>query len=46
VHPPRIDQSARRTCTVAAKDIELVTELTGDRNPLHSDALRREVLER
>ena len=29
---------ARRTRTVTARDIELFTELTGDRNPLHYDA--------
>ena len=29
---------ARRTRTVADRDIELFTELTGDRNPLHYDA--------
>jgi acyl dehydratase len=28
---------ARRTRTVTARDIELFTELTGDRNPLHYD---------
>src|SRR3954466_8117128 len=29
---------ARRTRTVRAEDIELFTELTGDRNPVHYDA--------
>ncbi len=29
---------ARRTRTVRARDIELFTELTGDRNPVHYDA--------
>ena len=29
---------ARRTRTVSGRDIELFTELTGDRNPLHYDA--------
>jgi acyl dehydratase len=29
---------ARRTREVTARDIELFTELTGDRNPLHYDA--------
>jgi acyl dehydratase len=28
---------ARRTRTVTARDIELFTEMTGDRNPLHYD---------
>ena len=32
-----IGQTARRTRRVAARDIELFTELTGDRNPLHYD---------
>jgi acyl dehydratase len=34
---PRVGESARRTRTVRAHDIELFTELTGDRNPLHYD---------
>ena len=29
--------TARRSRTVTARDIELFTELTGDRNPLHYD---------
>jgi acyl dehydratase len=33
----QIGQTARRTRTVTAHDIELFTELTGDRNPLHYD---------
>jgi acyl dehydratase len=33
-----IGDTARRTRTVTAHDIELFTELTGDRNPLHYDA--------
>ena len=37
MQPPRIGQTARRTRTVTARDIELFTELTGDRNPLHYD---------
>ena len=32
-----IGDTARRTRTVEARDIELFTELTGDRNPLHYD---------
>ena len=30
--------TARRTRTITARDIELFTELTGDRNPLHYNA--------
>ena len=33
----RIGDRASRTRTVTARDIELFTELTGDRNPLHYD---------
>jgi acyl dehydratase len=33
----RVGQIARRTRRVTARDIELFTELTGDRNPLHYD---------
>lgn len=33
-----VGQTARRTRVVEARDIELFTELTGDRNPLHYDA--------
>jgi acyl dehydratase len=32
-----VGQVARRTRTVTARDIELFTEMTGDRNPLHYD---------
>jgi acyl dehydratase len=32
-----IGETARRTRTVTARDIELFTEMTGDRNPLHYD---------
>jgi acyl dehydratase len=32
--------TATRTRTVTARDIELFTELTGDRNPLHYDQAR------
>ena len=34
---PEIGQAARRTRLVTARDIELFTEITGDRNPLHYD---------
>jgi acyl dehydratase len=33
----QVGTSARRTRTVRHRDIELFTELTGDRNPLHYD---------
>jgi acyl dehydratase len=33
----QIGDRARRKRTVTARDIELFTELTGDRNPLHYD---------
>jgi acyl dehydratase len=33
----RVGQTARRTREVTTRDIELFTELTGDRNPLHLD---------
>ena len=33
----KVGDVARRTRTVRAEDIELFTELTGDRNPLHYD---------
>lgn len=32
-----VGQTASRTRTVTARDIELFTEMTGDRNPLHYD---------
>src|SRR5438477_9215530 len=35
--PPRVGAIATRTRTVRERDIELFTELTGDRNPLHYD---------
>lgn len=36
--PPRqVGQKAARTRTVREQDIELFTDLTGDRNPLHYD---------
>jgi len=34
---PKVGDTARRTRTVTVRDIELFTELTGDRNPLHYD---------
>ena len=36
----RVGQTARRTRVVTERDIELFTELTGDRNPLHYDEER------
>src|SRR6186997_3484221 len=33
----RVGATASRTRTVHARDIELFTEITGDRNPLHYD---------
>jgi acyl dehydratase len=33
----QVGTTASRTRTVSARDIELFTELTGDRNPLHYD---------
>jgi acyl dehydratase len=37
---PAVGDIARRTRAVAARDIELFTEITGDRNPLHYDSER------
>jgi acyl dehydratase len=34
----QIGASARRSRTVVRRDIELFTEITGDRNPIHYDA--------
>jgi len=34
---PTVGQTARRTRVVTSRDIELFTELSGDRNPLHYD---------
>ena len=34
---PQVGATARRTRLVASPDIELFTEFTGDRNPLHYD---------
>jgi acyl dehydratase len=33
----KVGERARRTRTISPRDIELFTELTGDRNPLHYD---------
>ena len=35
---PVVGQTASRTRVISARDIELFTEMTGDRNPLHYDA--------
>ena len=37
-----VGDKARRSKRVSARDIELFTELTGDRNPLHYDAAAAE----
>ncbi len=34
---PQVGRVARRSRTVSARDIELFTEISGDRNPLHYD---------
>ena len=34
---PEIGQTARRSRDITARDIELFTEISGDRNPLHYD---------
>jgi acyl dehydratase len=34
---PKVGATASRTRTISERDIELFTELTGDRNPLHYD---------
>ena len=34
---PEVGQTARRSRKVEARDIELFTEISGDRNPLHYD---------
>jgi acyl dehydratase len=35
--PPQVGQKASRSRRISGRDIELFTELTGDRNPLHYD---------
>ena len=35
---PRVGQTARRSRTVTAEDIERFTAISGDRNPIHYDA--------
>jgi acyl dehydratase len=35
---PHVGQTARRSRLISARDIELFTEMTGDRNPLHYDS--------
>jgi acyl dehydratase len=37
---PVVGQRAERTRVVGPRDIELFTEISGDRNPLHYDAAR------
>ncbi len=34
---PQVGQVARRSRAITARDIELFTEISGDRNPLHYD---------
>jgi acyl dehydratase len=34
---PKVGQTAKRTRTVTNRDIELFTDISGDRNPLHYD---------
>ncbi len=34
---PQVGQSARRSRKITSRDIELFTEMSGDRNPLHYD---------
>ncbi len=36
--PPQVGEKAARTRRIGDRDIELFTELTGDRNPLHYDS--------
>jgi acyl dehydratase len=35
----RVGQRAQRTQTILARDVELYAQITGDRNPLHFDAV-------
>ena len=35
--PPKVGDRARRSRVVEARDIELFTQISGDRNPLHYD---------
>ena len=37
MHTPQIGTVARRTRSVSRRDIELFTQVTGDRNPIHYD---------
>ena len=37
MHARSVGETARRTRKVTARDIELFTEISGDRNPLHYD---------
>lgn len=34
---PRVDAEAQRTRTTTMRDVEMFTEMTGDRNPIHYD---------
>src|SRR5262245_58954841 len=34
---PKVGQTARRSRSITPRDIELFTEISGDRNPLHYD---------
>ena len=40
--PPQVGRTASRTRRIGERDIELFTELTGYRNPLHYDATAAE----